>query len=84
MREVAKQHLLDQNPPQPVGESGLNTQSAWDLTLQKLRDELPRPTFETWLKDTLLLNVAGNTAHIMVPNKFAGEWLERRMYQSIT
>ena len=55
-----------------------------EMILGKLQNEVPKPTFEIWLKDTLLLNVAGHTARVMVPSTFAGEWLERRMYQSIT
>jgi len=82
-KERLHQLSREEHPPQPVGEDGLTTESAWSLTLEQLKEQTPRPTFETWLKDTMLLEVTGNTAQVMVPSQFALDWLEKRMYQSI-
>ena len=82
-KERLQQRSREEHPPQPVGKDGLNTESAWSLTLEQLKEQTPRPTFETWLRDTMLLEVEGNTAHVMVPSQFALDWLEKRMYQSI-
>ena len=82
-KERLQQRSREEHPPQPVGKDGLNTESAWSLTLEQLKEQTPRPTFETWLKDTMLLEVEGNTAQVMVPSQSALDWLEKRMYRSI-
>jgi hypothetical protein len=58
-------------------------QTNWDLTLEKLKDDLPLGEAETRLSGTTLLQVTDTTARILVPNHFAVAWLERRMYGQI-
>ncbi|WP_227763568.1 chromosomal replication initiator protein DnaA [Zhaonella formicivorans] len=55
----------------------------WSRTLDILENELSRPSFETWLKSTRLLNFDGLTMLIGVPNEFAKDWLETRYYNMI-
>lgn len=50
----------------------------WQDTLAKLENELSKPSFETWLSSTRLLNIEGDTLIIGVPNEFAKDWLESR------
>jgi len=83
-KEMAIKRVRENNPPEPIGEDGLTTESAWTLTLKRLQEQIQAgATYETWLKDTILLGITGNTAQVMVPNAFAAEWLRRRLYQSI-
>ncbi len=63
-----------------------STSTSWDLwraVLGELELQLPRPTFETWLKKTE--GVIHDEQHFVVevPTAFAVTWLERRMYQAI-
>ena len=58
-KERLQQRSREEHPPQPVGKDGLNTESAWSLTLEQLKEQTPRPTFETWLRDTMLLGAIG-------------------------
>lgn len=60
-------------PPQP-----LSPQLLWQETLEKLKNELSKPSFETWLSSTRLLHIEGDTLIISVPNDFAKDWLESR------
>jgi len=53
-------------------------QLLWQETLEKLKSELSKPSFETWLSSTRLLNIDGDTLVISVPNEFAKDWLESR------
>jgi chromosomal replication initiator protein len=55
----------------------------WFRTLEILKEELSRPSFETWLKSTQLLEFDGNNIIISVPNEFAKDWLETRYYNLI-
>jgi chromosomal replication initiator protein len=50
----------------------------WQDTLAKLENELSKPSFETWLSSTQLLDIEGDTLIISVPNEFAKDWLESR------
>lgn len=55
----------------------------WNRTLDILENELSRPSFETWLKSTQLLNFDGSEMIIVVPNVFAKDWIETRYYNLI-
>ncbi len=55
-----------------------NLDILWKRTLDILRSELNRPSFDTWLKSTRLLNINNNLLTIAVPNEFAQDWLESR------
>jgi len=59
------------------------TREVWRAVLGELQLQLPRPTFETWLKQTEGISCDGNSFIVEVPTPFAVAWLERRMYQSI-
>ena len=61
----------------------VSTREVWRAVLGELQMQLPRPTFETWLKQTEAVSCDGTSFVVEVPTTFAVEWLERRMYQSI-
>ncbi|KLU59125.1 chromosomal replication initiator protein DnaA [Peptococcaceae bacterium CEB3] len=50
----------------------------WLETLTKLQAELSKPSFETWLSSTRLLDVQDDQLIISVPNEFTKDWLETR------
>ena len=82
VKAKAKEHLLQEFPPEPVGER-LTTHTVWEQVLNNLKDQVGVAIYETWLKDTVLLEVTGQVARIAMgtPNKIA--WVERRLYQPI-
>ncbi len=55
----------------------------WDRTLELLRSELLKPSFDTWLRNTQPLALMDDTIVIGVPNEFARDWLERRYAEDI-
>ena len=55
----------------------------WRAVLGDLQLQLPRPTFETWLKPTSGLTYDDHAFVVEAPNSFAVEWLERRMYHAL-
>ena len=59
------------------------SKDVWKAVLGELQLQLPRPTFETWLKQTEGVSCDGQSLVVEVPTPFAVAWLERRMYQSI-
>ena len=58
-------------------------QDTWIATLGQLEMELPRTTFDTWLKETEGLAFEGMDLLVQVPSVFTIAWLEQRMYQTI-
>ena len=58
-------------------------QAMWVPVLESLAKELPRTTFDTWLKDTAGLRCDGDVVVVRVPSVFTIAWLEQRMYQTI-
>jgi chromosomal replication initiator protein len=61
----------------------LAAKDAWRAVLGELQLQLPRPTYETWLKHTegVKYDDAHFVVEVLTPFKIA--WLERRMYQPI-
>jgi len=55
----------------------------WQQVLQALKQRLSRPAYETWLKSTRALALNGSTLLIGVPNEFARDWLQTRLYSLI-
>ena len=55
----------------------------WAATLDLLKQELPRSTFETWLRPTEGHSVQGNDLTVLVASPHNAEWLEQRVYQTI-
>ena len=55
----------------------------WAATLDLLEQELPRSTFETWLRPTEGHSVQGNNLKVLVASPHNAEWLEQRLYQTI-
>lgn len=50
----------------------------WENILEKLRNELSKPSYDTWLSSTKLVDFTNNTLTVSVPNEFAKDWLENR------
>jgi hypothetical protein len=55
----------------------------WNLTLTKLKEQVPASTFATWIKDTVLVHLEKHRAVVLVANRMVREWLERRLYWGI-
>ena len=60
-----------------------SSREVWRAVLGELQLQLPRATFETWLKQTEGIGCDGECFVVEVPTAFTVAWLERRMYQSI-
>jgi chromosomal replication initiator protein len=52
---------------------------AWQATLGQLQMEIPKATFDTWIKGTELIKHQQNTFTISAQNAYARDWLENRL-----
>ena len=64
-------------------EPSAEAQAMWAAALETLAEELPRATFDTWLKATEGVFCEGEILVVKVPSVFTVSWLEQRMYQTI-
>ena len=60
-----------------------NLDDTWDKTMDILKNELSKSSFDTWLKGTQLTSLHDNTVIITVPNEFVLDWVESRYYNLI-
>ena len=60
----------------------MDAKQVWRAALGELQVSLSPANFETWLRDTLLVDVDEQRVRIAVPNGFAKDWLESR-YRSL-
>lgn len=50
----------------------------WKDILIKIKENITNPSFNTWFKDTYLIDIEEDTCIIEVPNDFIKDWLESR------
>jgi chromosomal replication initiator protein len=60
----------------------MDAKQVWRAALGELQVSLSPANYETWLKDTTLVDVDGDRFRVAAPNGFAKDWLENR-YRSL-
>ena len=61
----------------------LDPKTAWQAALGDLQLQVPRPTFDTWLKPTRLHAYEDGNFIISTPNPYAVEWLSNRLHRLV-
>jgi chromosomal replication initiator protein len=61
----------------------MNAQQAWQATIGQLQMEMPKASFDTWVKDAQLLICENGVFKISVQNAYARDWLESRLTSTI-
>ncbi|MEI7579922.1 MAG: chromosomal replication initiator protein DnaA [bacterium] len=57
----------------------MSLEELWKITLAQIEVKLDSPAhFKTWFKDTILLEISGNSARIGVKNSYTSDWLNKR------
>ena len=64
--------------------TNLNAKNVWEAVLGKLEIQVTRPSYETWLKDTVGIAFDNGSLFVRTPNTFVSEMLEQRMYTLIS
>ena len=62
-------------------EQGL--EGLWNQVLEKLQQQLSRPTFETWIKPARAQTLAADSLVVSTPNPFARNWLQKHYVGAI-
>ena len=62
----------------------MNVEQAWQSVLGQLQMEMPRASFDTWVRDTRPLSYRDGTLTIGVRNAYARDWLESRLSSTVS
>jgi len=62
----------------------MDSNAAWQTALGQLQVELPKSSFETWVKHAELVSYDRDTFTIGVQNAYARDWLENRVSSTIS
>jgi chromosomal replication initiator protein len=61
----------------------MNAKRHWQAALGQLQMEMPRATFDTWVRDAELLAYEDGTYVVGVQNAYARDWLEDRLLSTV-
>jgi len=61
----------------------MNAEQAWQSVLGQLQMEMPKASFDTWVRDTCVLSYDDGILTIGVNNAYARDWLESRLASTV-
>jgi chromosomal replication initiator protein len=61
----------------------MNAERIWDAALGQLQLEMPRATFDTWVRDAEMIANEDETFIIGVQNAYARDWLQDRLNSTV-
>jgi chromosomal replication initiator protein len=61
----------------------MNAETAWQATVGQLQMEMPKASFDTWVRSTEYINSEDSTITVGVPNAYARDWLEKRLTSTV-
>ena len=61
----------------------MNPEQAWQSVLGQLQMEMPRASFDTWVRDTRPLTYDEGVMTIAARNAYARDWLENRLLSTV-
>jgi chromosomal replication initiator protein len=70
-------------PHHNIEDGSMNTEQAWQAVLGQLQMEMPRASFDTWVRDTHPLSYEGGLLTVGVRNAYARDWLENRLASTV-
>ena len=62
----------------------MDAEQAWQSTLGQLQMEMPKASFDTWVRDTRIVSYEEGTFTVGVRNAYARDWLESRLSSTVT
>jgi chromosomal replication initiator protein len=62
----------------------MNAEQAWQSVLSQLQMEMPRASFDTWVRDTRPMAYENGIITVGVRNAYARDWLESRLASTVS
>lgn len=75
------EHQADAGESVDLGEVGFDIFPAWEQVLRELSQEMPRASYESWVRDTRPLGWQDEIGRLVIGtrNAYACDWLQKRM-----
>ena len=64
--------------------SSIQPERAWHMTIDQLRLDMPKASFDTWVRDTSFVSFEAGVFSIGTPNSYGREWLASRLTSTVT
>jgi hypothetical protein len=64
--------------------SSIQPERAWQMTLDQLRLDMPKASFDTWVRDTSFVSFEDGVFTIGTTNSYGREWLASRLTSTVT
>jgi len=61
----------------------MDAHQLWQAALGQLELQLPKPTYDTWVKNTQAMSYEDGTLVVGVHSAYAKDWLENRLYPTV-
>jgi chromosomal replication initiator protein len=61
----------------------MNAEQAWQVVLGQLQMEMPKASFDTWVRDTRPVSMEGGLLTVAVRNAYARDWLDNRLTSTV-
>ena len=61
----------------------MNIEQTWNSVLEQLQTDMPRASFDTWVRDTKALSCEDGVLTVAVRNAYARDWLESRLVDTV-
>jgi len=74
-----KEHPEPETPEPLRATDDEETVHAWHTVLGLLQAEMPKVSFETWVRDTVAVRYDGHTLTVGVWNEYCRDWMESRL-----
>jgi chromosomal replication initiator protein len=71
------------HPKSRKREQFMNADQAWQSVLAQLQMEMPRASFDTWVRDTHPIGYENGALMVAVRNAYARDWLESRLASTV-
>src|SRR4051812_42786587 len=65
-------------------EPPMNAEQAWQSVIGQLQMEMPRASFDTWVRDTRVAGYDSGVLTVGVRNAYARDWLESRLMSTVS
>jgi chromosomal replication initiator protein len=63
---------------------GMDTERAWQIVLGQLQMEMPKASYDTWVRDTHPMGYENGVLTVGVSNTYARDWLESRISSTVS
>ena len=61
----------------------MDAEKAWQSAIGQLQMEMPKASFDTWVRDTRVVSYEEGVVTIGVRNAYARDWLDNRLASTV-